>query len=101
MRGRVAVLGLVAALVFGAAVAGDDEAEQDRVRDLVESGEILALDEVVDSATARFPGRLIEVELEHERGRLVYELDLLTDEGEYIEVLVDAKTGEVLGREHD
>lgn len=95
------VLGLAAALLGGAAVVGADEVEHDRVRDLVESGAIRPLEEVVEAATERYPGRLLEVELEREEGRLVYEVELVTEGGEYIEVLVDAETGEVLGREKD
>lgn len=95
------VLGLAAALLGGAAVVGADEVEHDRVRGLVESGAIRPLEEVVEAATERYPGRLLEVELEREEGRLVYEVELVTEGGEYIEVLVDAETGEVLGREKD
>ena len=95
------LLGLAAALLCGVAAVGADEAEHDRVRELVESGAIRPLEEVVDTVTARYPGRLLEVELEREEGRLVYEIELVTEDGEYIEVLVDAETGEVLGREHD
>ena len=95
------LLGLAAALLCGAAAVGADEAEHDRVRDLVESGQIRPLEEVVEGVTDRYPGRLLEVELEREDGRLVYEIGLVTEGGEYIEVLVDAESGEVLGREDD
>ncbi len=46
------------------------------------------------------PGEIIEMELEVENGRLVYEIDILTSFGVY-EVEVDAYTAEILEIERD
>jgi len=42
------------------------------------------------------PGEVLEVELEHEGGRWVYELKLLQTGGRLIRLDVDAKTAQVL-----
>ncbi|HKJ76605.1 MAG TPA: hypothetical protein VKA64_05320 [Gammaproteobacteria bacterium] len=47
------LLGLAAALLCGVAVVGADEAEHDRVRELVESGAIRPLEEVMGAVTRR------------------------------------------------
>ncbi len=76
------------------ALAG--EREHDRVRRAVEAGQVLPLKTILDRAEKEQPGQLLEAELEHEHGRLVYELKLLTPEGRVVELLFDAATGEPL-----
>ncbi len=51
-------------------------------------------------AVQAVPGEIIEIELEIENGRLVYEIDILTSFGVY-EVEVDAYTGEIIEIERD
>ena len=45
--------------------------------------------------------RIKEIELESEEGRLVYEVELITREGETKEVHVNANTGRIEKIEHD
>ena len=54
-------------------------------------------------ALARVPGsRVKSAEIEKEKGRLIYSFDLVTDGKSGIdEVAVDAKTGQVVGVEHE
>ncbi|HOF94768.1 MAG TPA: PepSY domain-containing protein [Clostridia bacterium] len=54
----------------------------------------------VEAALEQVMGQVTEVELETEHGRLVYEVEIVTDFGKY-EVRVDAYTGEVLDVELD
>ena len=90
-------------LVFfiGSKVWADED--QERARELVKSGEIMPLEQllkkVINSETGKL--RLLEVELEREKGRLVYELELVDEQGVVRELLFDAKTGEALGEEDD
>lgn len=90
-------------LVFfiGSNVWADED--QERARELVKSGEIMPLEQllkkVINSETGKL--RLLEVELEREKGRLVYELELVDEQGVVRELLFDAKTGEALGEEDD
>lgn len=62
-------------------------------RDAVERGEILPLAEVLSRLQESHPGRVIEVELEYSENILVYEVELVTDDGRLIEVEMNAATG--------
>ncbi|RCW87067.1 PepSY domain-containing protein [Paracoccus lutimaris] len=65
-------------------------------RDAVERGEILPLAEVLSRLQESHPGRVIEVELEYSSDILVYEVELVTDDGRLIEVDMNAATGEIV-----
>ena len=70
---------------------------------MVSQGKILPLSEILEKARTHFKGRLLEVELEDEKehGGLVYELEILDENGKVWELVFNAVTGEYLGREHD
>lgn len=92
-----ALLGL--ALATGLVLA--DDIDQDEVLELRQAGRVLPLERILERAGRHVrKGRLIKAELEHEDGRLVYELEYL-DAGEVWELQFDAATGELLGRERD
>ncbi|WP_243633796.1 PepSY domain-containing protein [Motiliproteus coralliicola] len=74
--------------------------DQDDVVPLVEQGQVLPLEQILQRHQSRLKGRLIDLELEHEHGRLVYELEIIDDQGVVREYLIDAKTNEWLGEEH-
>ncbi len=73
--------------------------DQEYVRELRNSGEILSLSSIIDDASKRYQGRLLEVELEREDGVLIYELEMLMQDGTVIELFYDARTGELIGVE--
>jgi len=101
-RGRLArvsaLLFAVTSLVFGAAFGDSD---QQRSRELVEQGEILPLQEILDLLGRERKGRLLEVELDQESGRYIYEIELLGDAGRVWEYKIDAASGEIVGREQE
>ncbi|MBC7952524.1 MAG: PepSY domain-containing protein [Rhodospirillaceae bacterium] len=70
--------------------------DHDRARRAVQSGQVLPLKTILDKAMAEFPGDLIEAELEDEHGALVYEIKLISPEGNVIKLLYDAKDGHLL-----
>jgi uncharacterized membrane protein YkoI len=90
--------GLVALLLCGIApgpLARD--IDQDEVLQLRRGGELLPFEAVLRVALDRYPGaRLLEVELEEEDGRYIYELELLTTGGSVRELEIDARSGELL-----
>ena len=52
------------------------------------------------SVTAKeFQGRLLDLEVEREHGRIVYELEVVDEQGQVHEIYLDAQTGEWLGQE--
>ena len=91
---------LVAGTISGFAGAGDAE-EWKGLRRLVEQGHVLPLEDIL----ARYPeavyGQLLDIEVEREHGRIVYELEFLRDDGRVLEVEVDAGNGELLEQEID
>lgn len=98
-NGHVARTVLLVMLVLLARVAHADDGDHDRARRAVEAGEILPLARIVAIAEASFEGRMVDVELEKDDGRFVYELELLTTAGHVIELTYDARTGALLETE--
>lgn len=89
------VLGLP--LLLAGAVAQAD-GDQDRARTAVRAGEVMPLKTLLERLEAEHPGRLLDVELERESGRWVYEVRLLQPDGRLVKLEVDAATGQVLRR---
>lgn len=89
---------LLIGLVSSYSWADDDH---ERARELVKSGEIMALDQLLQKVIQQqeTPLRLLEAELEYESGRLVYELELVDEQGVVRELYFDAKTGEPVSEE--
>ena len=84
-------LGFKANIPFAAAEEG-----QVTVRKLQESGQILSLEKIAKLANAVKPGEILETELEHKKGRYIYEVELLDTRGQVWEVKLDAKTGKLI-----
>ena len=104
-KSRIALVFMAGALFTGAyvlsafmapsAVAAD--ISQDAARDLRRAGTILALEEILDLVRERHPdARLLEAELERDDGRYIYEMEVLTREGQVRELETDAATGRIL-----
>lgn len=77
----------------------DGDRDHDRARAAVERGEALPLSVIAARARRDFGGRLLEVEMDREDGRLVYEIELMAQGGRVIELLYDARTGDLLKAE--
>lgn len=81
------------------AQADSDDAE--RARRLTEAGAILPLEQVLQHAAREQPGRVIEVELDRDDDRYVYEIEIVDPEGRVWELELDAANGELLDRESE
>jgi uncharacterized membrane protein YkoI len=92
---RLPVICLAAALVWPLARADSD---QDRARAAVQAGQVLPLRTVLERLERDHPGQVLEVELESEEGRWVYEVKLLQAGGRLIKLDIDAASGAVLQR---
>jgi len=68
-------------------------------RALVQSGEILPLETILKNLKKRATGRIIEVELERKKGRLIYEIEQVDDRGIVKEFIFDAMNGDLLKEE--
>src|SRR3569623_2404385 len=81
-------LGLQASAAVPAAVPQDDDEER-----LKQMGPVVPLEQVIDQARTRQPGRLLEAEVDDYHGKEVYEIELLDAQGRVWELRFDVKTG--------
>jgi uncharacterized membrane protein YkoI len=58
-----------------------DNADHDRARQAVEAGDVLPLRTILDRVEREYPGQVMEVELDREKGEWVYEIKLLRKGG--------------------
>jgi hypothetical protein len=96
LRPGAAALLVLALLAAGPAPAGDDRRDHERARAAVQSGQVLPLATLLQQLQRSHPGQVLEVELEREGGRWVYELRLLQPGGRVLKLELDAATGAVL-----
>lgn len=90
----IAALGLSAAA--GMAHADDDH----RMRPAAQAGARISMDRAIAIAQKQVPGggRVKKAELDRERGRLVYEIEIVTRERKEYDIKVDAQTGKIVSR---
>jgi uncharacterized membrane protein YkoI len=94
---------LLAASVLAAshALPARERSEQDRARAAVAAGDRLPLSRILALVEAQVGGRVLEIELDDDDGREVYEIDILGGDGRVRELKVDPATGAILGQELD
>lgn len=101
MLSMFAAAGLSAAVLLaaaGTANADSDRLRQGEVRQLREAGKILPIEDILKRARDAQPGEVVEVELEREDSRFVYEVKLIDDGDRVHKLELDAASGEVLDR---
>lgn len=92
------LLAFAIAVFVAAAGPAAADGDHDRARRAREAGEIAPLDRVLAEVARTEPGRVIDVDLEREHGRYVYEVKLLSPEGRRRKLRYDAKSLERLDR---
>lgn len=94
MRALLVLLCLCSSPAFAGETGGDTLPPRDheRVRAAVERGEMVPLSQVLADARRRYPGKVIEVELEGDE----YEIEILGDDGVIRELEYDARSGRLL-----
>lgn len=70
--------------------------DHDRARAAVQAGEVMPLAALLEGLKRSHPGEVLEVELEREDGRWVYEIKLLQPDGQLLKLELDARTAQVL-----
>ena len=92
-----------AALVTGAAAArANGDHDHDRVRAARDAGRALPLVDLLARVQTEYPGaEVLEVKIEEEHGRLVYEIKLLRPGGRLAELYYDAATGQPVAESRD
>jgi uncharacterized membrane protein YkoI len=87
---------LLAAVLTAPAARADDRRDHERARAAVQAGEVLPLPELLQRLQRTHPGQVLELELEREDGRWIYEVRLLQPGGQLLKLEVDAATAQVL-----
>ncbi len=97
--GRLMVVACSSVMVlgFGNSLASD----HDEAYDLLRFGEILPLEEILKISRKQIQGYILEVELEHDDGQLIYEIEILDKKGITWEMELDARTGQIIKQEQD
>ena len=65
----------------------------------VREGRLVALPTLLDWLDERYDGQVLEVELERDDGRILYEIELVGAQGQVVEFEFDAGSGELLSIE--
>jgi uncharacterized membrane protein YkoI len=94
VSGLLGLAGLLLALPLQA--HGDDDHE--RARAALRAGEVLPLATLLERLQRSHPGRVLEVELERDDGRWIYEVKLLQADGQLLKLELDARSGELLSQ---
>jgi len=96
---RTAVQTLLAVLLSGAlglpARASDDH---ERAHQAVQAGEVMPLHAVLQRLERTHPGQVLDVELEREDDRWIYEIKLLQPGGQRVKLKLDARTADLIQR---
>ena len=87
---------LLAMPLNSSARGGSEGHDHDRARAALQAGEILPLPTIMARVAQAYPGHVLEVELEREDERWIYELKLLQPSGGLLKLEIDAKSGAVL-----
>lgn len=97
-HGRPIALSMLLSMALIVALADEDHLD---ARRLLQAGQILPLEIILDKVTRDYPGRILEVELEQESEGYVYELEILDASGVIWEVEIDAESGRLLKSERE
>lgn len=92
---------VIAAAMIAVTAATGDESDYEEAYRLRAGREILPLEELLSRAGLGPETRILELEIELEHGRHVYEIEYLDGDGRIREVLIDADSGEVVPEEDD
>jgi uncharacterized membrane protein YkoI len=80
-------------------VADGYEAQSDQVLQWLEEGKVLPFESLMKRHSKRLEGRLLDLEIEEEDGRIIYELEILRADSIVYEVKIDAQSGKWLAEE--
>ena len=78
--------------------ADDDYIE---AKHLLKSGEILPLEIILENVRKSYPGKILDVELEKKDKNIVYEIEILTENGIVKELYINARNGTLISIKDD
>jgi len=73
--------------------------QSDQVLRWLETGKVIPFETLMKRHSKQLEGRLLDLEIEEEDGRIIYELELLRADSIVYEIKIDAQSGEWLKEE--
>jgi uncharacterized membrane protein YkoI len=86
-------------LLIASAVYAD--VDQQEAITLLQQGNILSLEQIIEHAKHHQAGKVIDTELDEDDGIYIYELEVLDADGQVWEVEMNAQSGELLEIERE
>ena len=80
-------------------VLGAGRGDQDQAREGVKSGRQVPLSRVLAMLSSRYPGRHLNTSMGDQGGRAAYFVQWQTADGRVVVFVVDAESGQVIGRQ--
>lgn len=77
----------------------DHKDEQHRIRQEVDKDNLIPLERILEIHQDRITGRILDLEVEREHGKIIYELEYMDRDGIIREVHIDAANGDWLKEE--
>ena len=99
MKRMIFVSAFSVAILMGNQISYADD--HDKVKQLKESDQIVSLEVILRDALMRREGRVIEVEVEYELDRYIYEIEILDAKNVVWEFYYDARDGRFIKQEMD
>jgi len=93
---RVALLALLLCARMSGAAWADGRDDHERARAAVQAGEVMSLTALLERLQRTHPGQVLELELDRQDGRWIYEVKLLQPDGRLLKLELDARTAQVL-----
>jgi len=88
---------LISGVLLASGMALSSEGSHGKEKDLLTAK--LSMEEAIATAKTKFPGQVLEAELENEHGQVVYEIEIASATGTVTEMTIDAQSGELLTSE--
>jgi len=79
----------------------DNDREQDQALKLRQQGLILPLEKILSTVQKIHPGRVVEVELQREHKKYIYEVEVVDNNGQVWELKLDAATAALIESERE
>ena len=92
--------GIASLIIAGTSITAFSGQSDDDKPELVNQAS-LSIEQAMAIALADVPGKVIEAELEHDDGTLVWEIEVLNSENLVYEFEIDANDGRILEKERD
>ena len=93
-------LALVAGMTNPPLLYADDSDDlSDQVLQWVKDGKVIPFKSLMQRYETRLDGRLLDLEVESENGRIIYELEIMRPDSVVYEIKIDAQSGEWLEEE--